>query len=141
MTYQEILKVALQQSATDCSCAAEDFLRDTNVIVESKASDGCSRYMDVPHICALFSYGSNVVAACRRDLIPEVTAWIGSIPKHYRCFETPAIYDLNRILEKADAQVAWMHTCFLADPADLLSANVSCPYETRILHPEDFADL
>ena len=141
MTYQEILEVALRQSATDCSCAAEDFLRDTNLIVESKAAEGCSRYMTVPHICALFSYGSNVVAACRRDLIPEVTAWIGSIPKHHRCFETPAIYDLNRILEKADAEVAWMHTCFLANPADLHAANVSCPYETRILYPEDFTDL
>ena len=141
MTQQEILRIAMRQSAADCSCAEEDFRRDTNVIVESKPSEDASRYMSLPHICAMFSYGTNVVASCRADLIPEVTAFVNAAEKHYRCFETPAIYDLNRILRKADARVTWMHTCFLPDLKTILGTDYACPFEMRELHPEDFEEL
>ena len=141
MTQQEILSIAMRQSAADCSCAEEDFRRETNVIVESKPAEGASRYMTLPHICALFTYGPNTVASCRADLIPEVTAFVNGQEKPYRCFETPYLYDLNRILEKANAKVTWMHTCFLPDLKELYGTELSCPYETRELHPEDFADL
>ena len=141
MTQQEILSIAMRQSAADCSCAEEDFRRETNVIVESKPAEGASRYMTLPHICALFTYGPNVVASCRADLIPEITAFVNGQEKPYRCFETPYLYDLNRILEKANARVTWMHTCFLPDLKELYGTELSCPYETRELHPEDFTDL
>ena len=36
MTQQEILDAAMRQSAVDCSCSAEDFRRETNVVVESR---------------------------------------------------------------------------------------------------------
>ena len=141
MTQQEILKIAMKQSATDCSCTEEDFRRETNVIVESRANDGASRYMTLPHICALYSYGSNVVASCRKDLIPEVTVFVNSVEKIYRCFELPAIYDLNRILQRAGAEITWMHTCFLPDYESVFSTELPCAYETRELHPEDFSEL
>ena len=67
MTQKEILEAAMRQSARDCSCSPEDFRKDTNVVVESKAAEGTSRYMTLPHTCAMFSYGSNVAAACRKD--------------------------------------------------------------------------
>ena len=73
MTREEILEIALRQSAADCSCSKEDFKRETNVVVEAKPAPEGSRYMTFPQICALFSYGGNIVASCRKDLIPEVT--------------------------------------------------------------------
>ena len=141
MTKQEILRIAMQQSAADCACTEEDFRRETNVVVESKPSDGASLYMALPHICALFSYGSNVVVSCRPDLIPEMEAFVNGIPKNYKCFDPPALYDLNRILQKADAEIGWMHICYLPDPERIHGMDLPCPYETRELHSEDFAEL
>ena len=141
MTQQEILEIAMRQSATDCSCSEEDFRKETNVVVESKASEGASRYMTLPHICAMFSYGSNVVAACRKDLIPEVAAYVNGKDIPYRCFETPGIYELNEVLQKAGAQVTWIHICYLPDPELIYGADLRCPYPTRELHPEDFTEL
>ena len=141
MTRQEILAAAMRQSAIDCACTAEDFLRGTHVIVESKPSADASRYLTVPHICTLFSYGPNIVASCRGDLIPEVEQYLGGIGKMYHCFDAPGIYDLNRILQKANARIGWMHSFFLPDPGAIYAAERPCPYETRELHPEDFTEL
>ena len=141
MTQQEILDIALRQCAVDWSCSEEDFRRETNVIVESKPSENASRYLTVPAVCSLASFGSNVVAAYRRDLIPEVSAFVNSTEKFYKCFEPSAIYDLNRILEKAGARVEWMHSFYLPDYEQVFRADLSCPFETRVLHPEDFTDL
>lgn len=141
MTWKEIMRVAMRQSAVDCACSEEDFCRETNVIVESRPAEGASRYMTLPHICALFSYGTNVVASCRKDLIPDITAFVNGADQIYRCFEPQGLYELNRILEKADARVTWMHTCYLPDPESVFGAELPCPFETRELHPEDFTDL
>ena len=141
MTYQEIIATAMRQSAADCSCSEEDFRRNANVVTESLPNENASRYMTVPHICALYTYGTNVVASCRADLIPEVTDFLNRQSTAYRCFETPAIYELNRILEKADARVAWMHNAYLPDPDLIYGTELPCAYETRELHPEDFAGL
>ena len=137
----EIMAAAMRQSAVDCSCREEDFLRPENVIVESGPAEGASRYMSLPHICALFSYGPNIVASCRRDLIPEIEAFINGTEKIHRCFEPPALYELNRILRKADAEARWMHICFLPDQDRIFGTDLPCSYETRLLHPEDFTDL
>ena len=141
MTYREITEIALRQCAADCSCAPEDFLRDTDVVFESKPDENGSRYMDLPHICAMFTWGSNVVVSCRKDLIPDMEDYISSNAPLYRCFDVPGIYRLNRILEKAGAETAWMHSFFLPDPDRIFSTDLSCPYEIRILHPEDFTGL
>ena len=141
MTYQEILAVAMRQSADDCSCREDDFRADRNIVVESCASPRASRYMNLPHVCALFSYGSNIVASCRKDLIPEIELYVNSNESIYRCFDTPAIYELNHILEKADSHAAWMHVCFLPEPERIYHEELTCPYETRMLHPKDFPEL
>ena len=141
MTAQEILAIAMRQSAADCACTEEDFRRDRNVVVESKETEGTSRFLKVPHICALFSYGSNIVASCRADLIPEVTAFVDGHESVYRCFDTPGLYELNRILEKGGARVDWMHNFYLPDPEQVYGTELPCPYETREMYPEDFTEL
>ena len=141
MTRQEILAIAMRQSAVDWSCSEDDFRREKHVIVASKLSLDASRYMTLPHICSLISYGGNIVAACREDLIPEITAFVNGVEKIYKCFDTPAIYEMNCILEKANAKICGMHEYFLPDPDLVFGADLQCPYETRELHPEDFTEL
>ena len=141
ITKQEILRIAMRQSAVDCSCSEEDFRRTTHVVVESGASGEASRYMTLPHICTLFSYGSNIVASCRRDLMEEVEAYLNGAGRIHNCFEPPYLYELNRILEKAGARVFWMHTGFIPDPERIFGADLRCLYETREMGPEDFRDL
>jgi len=141
ITKQEIMRIAMRQSAVDCSCSEEDFRRTTHVVVESRPAGEASRYMTLPHLCTLFSYGSNIVASCRRDLMKEVEAYINGADRIHTCFEPPYLYDLNRILEKAGARVSWMHTGFVPDPEQIFGADLHCEYETREMYPEDFRDL
>ena len=141
MNQKDILDIALQQSAADCSCRPEDFLRSENVITEALPSPDARKDRPNPPLCRLVTFGSNVVAACRKDLIPGVTAYLESQSAPYRCFETPYIYELNKVLEKAGMRVYKAHSAFLPDIGAVFAAELSCPYETRVLHPEDFTDL
>ena len=141
MTQKEIFDAALRQSAADCSCSPEDFSREENVVTESLPDAGARKDRPNPTLCRLVTFGSNVVAACRKDLIPAVTDYVSSRPAYYRCFETPHIYELNRILEPAGARMVNMHTAFLPDYGAVFGADLDCPYETRLLRPEDFKDL
>ena len=63
MTNQEILKIAMAQSAVDLSADARDFEKSENVVVASRVSDGARRYLKLPFSCQLVSYGNNVVAS------------------------------------------------------------------------------
>lgn len=110
MDNQTIWNIALQQSAYDCSCAPEDFLAKENRVFESFADNRARHYLQLPHICTLVSYGTNIVASGRADLLGEIGAYLNRFPDIAHCFETPGLYSLNRILEKAEAAV-----CFMSD--------------------------
>ena len=45
MTNQEILKIAMTQSAIDLSASPEDFEKSENVIVESRENESARRYL------------------------------------------------------------------------------------------------
>ena len=141
MIQRDILETALKQSAADCSCSPEDFLRTEHVVTEALPSPDARKDRPNPPLCRLVTFGSNIVAACRKDLIPDVTAYVNSQPAHYRCFETPYLFDLNKTLEKAGVQMARMGWGFLPDVEAVFGADLPCPYETRVLHPEDFTEL
>ena len=141
MTQKDIFDIALKQSAADCSCSPEDFLRTEHVVTEARPNPSARRDRPNPPLCRLVSFGSNIVSACRKDLIPDVTAYVNSQSAHYRCFETPYIYELNKALEKFGMRVYKAHSAFLPDLEAVFGADLSCPYETRLLHPEDFTDL
>ena len=141
MNQTDVVRIAMEQSAVDCSCAGVDFLKSENVVTESLPADGARRYLKLPHICDLVSYGTKVVACCRRDLIPAVKRFIDGMPNPGTCFETPSIYALNRMLEHADARVCFMAAYFLPDVGLVFGADLPCPYETRLLRQEDFAEL
>ena len=63
MTNQEILKIAMAQSAVDLCAEPLDFEKNENVVVLSRENDGARRYLKLPFSCQLVSYGNNVVAS------------------------------------------------------------------------------
>lgn len=138
-----IMKIALEQSAYDCCCAPEDFLSVHNSVHVSKNSDRARRYLDLPHLCDLVSYGTNIVATGREDLLPEIAQCIDRMPAIENCFETPGLYLLNKILEKEGARICFMADYFLPDidavfQYDRLYAG-SCDF--RVMEVPEFAEL
>ena len=48
LTNKDILRIAMEQSAADIGCKAEDFLSDKNVIVPLKLYPNAKRYYKLP---------------------------------------------------------------------------------------------
>lgn len=46
MTNQEILRIAMEQSARDESCRPDDCLREEHVVVPSKVSSRARKYLE-----------------------------------------------------------------------------------------------
>ena len=138
MTNKEILEIALQQSAYDCSCKPNDFISEQNVVTLSKANPKARKYVPLPLECDLVSYGNNVVAQVSERTKSAVSEYINKFDA-YRCFETPQINMLNDLLAPFDLKVCFMAEYFLPDVTKL--KELGCGYELRVLHKEDFADL
>lgn len=141
MNNKMILQIALAQSACDCSCSPEDFGRNENVVVESRPSRQARRYLKLPHICNLVSYGSNIVACARGDLLDDIRQYLEGVPHIENCFETPGMYPLNRRLAKAGAEICYMADYFLPDVKGIFGFTGKCSYELRVMEPEEFAGL
>lgn len=137
MTNQDVLRIALRQSAIDSGCSSEDFLSDANKVVLSVNDPQARRYLKLPFFCDLTSYGSNIVASVSAEVADDVERYIGSFPAEY-CFETPSVYMLNDILQPHSMRVCFMAEYFLPDVETLRP--LDCPYEMRLLEPADFAD-
>lgn len=67
MTNREILRIAMEQSAIDINCKADDFLRTEHVIVESKIGPDARKYYYEPVALDLVSYGNNIVASVKDE--------------------------------------------------------------------------
>lgn len=138
MTNEEILNIALKQSACDCNCSVEDFLKDENVVTISKKNDKARIYLPLPFECDLVSYGNNIVAQASERTRIVVENYINKYPA-YRCFETPNIYLLNEQLKSFGLKVCFMAEYFLPDLTKL--KRLECDYTLRILHQPDFKEL
>lgn len=137
-TNKEILQIAMQQSAVDANCCAEDFLRTENVIAISKAHPSARKYLKLPHICNLISYGNNVVATVSEEFEPVVNDYISKYSVEH-CFETPHMHVLNDAFQEKGYRVCFMAEYFLPDITALRA--LSCDFECKTLVQEDFADL
>lgn len=135
MTNQDILNIALQQSAYDCNCAPEDFLSDKPVMTISKAHPKARKYIPLPLRCDLVSYGNNIVAQTSPELQQIVSDYIHTYPLEH-CFETPNLHVLDEILHPHNLKVCFMAEYFLPDINSL--KELPCQYDIHILHPEDF---
>ena len=138
MTNQEILNIALAQSAEDLSCTPEDFLKNENVVVISKENANARRYLTLPFACQLASYGSNIVASVAPELTEAVSDYINRY-EFYHCFETPNMLALQKKLLPHGFDICFMAEYFLPDVEALRP--LDCPYEMRILTQADFAPL
>ena len=138
MTNEDIWRVALEQSAIDCNCRPEDFLRTENVIATANDDPRARVYLPRPAECELVSYGSNVVAQVSERTRAAVTAYVNAYPVGHS-FETPHIYVLNKALAPFGLAVCYMAEYFLPDVEALRA--LDCPYEMRVLAPADFAGL
>ena len=138
MTYREIRQTALRQSAVDCGCRPEDFLQEQPVIVESAPNSNARKYLDLPFVCDLVSYGSNVVASIDGRYRELVAGYLERFPAEH-CFETPALHVLDDAFRPHAMRVCYMAEYFLPDPAAL--RQYGCPYPLRLLGPRDFAGL
>lgn len=138
MTNMELLKTAMLQSSYDCNCSPEDFLKNTNVTVTSKENPKARKYLTLPFECNLVSYGNNIVASVREDLIDIVSGYINKYQTE-RCFETPNMHVLNDEMQKRGLRVCFMAEYFIPDLTIL--KELPCDYELRILHQSDFEGL
>ncbi len=137
-TNQEILHIALRQSAVDAGCKPEDFLRGENVVVTSRADPGARKYLELPFAAHLVSYGSNIVASTADQCRELVSSYINRFPPEH-CFETPNMHVLNDGLERFGLRVCHMAEYFLPD-VDSLRV-LDGPLPTRLLGREDFGPL
>lgn len=138
MNSRDCLRIAMEQSAIDLNCAPEDFLSAQNVVTVSAANPKARKYLTLPHICCLVSYGTNIVASVEERLRETVEHYIGAFPTEH-CFETPNLYVLNDALEPEGYRVCFMAEYFLPE-VEILRA-LPCDYETRLLTAVDFAGL
>ncbi len=135
---REIWRIAMAQSACDIGCEPEDFEKTEPVVVQSAIGQGARKYYQEPISCNFVSYGGNIVASVKPDVREAAEEYIRRFP-FYHCFETPNALWLNERLAPLGHKLCFMAEYFLPDVGRL--KRLECPYETKVLHLADFADL
>lgn len=138
MANQEILRIAMAQSAIDLCADPADFEKRENVVVASRESDGARRYLELLFSCQLVSYGNNVVASVSPAFRKITENYLYKYPVEH-LFETPHLHVLNHALIEKGQKICFMAEYFLPDVNALRA--LDCPYELRLLTQTDFADL
>lgn len=138
MTDREIIQAAMEQSAIDLNCDALDFSRKENIVTVSRRREGARKYLELPFICNLVSYGSNIVASVQPEHMELVKSYIDRAAPE-RCFETPYLHILNDAFREQGHLVCFMAEYWLPDVDRL--RDLGCPYELRLLTQADFAEL
>lgn len=138
ITNEMIRQIAMHQSAIDSNCAVEDFTRNENVITISKENKDARKYLKLPHVCDLTSYGDNIVATVSEEYKEIVEQYINKYSVAH-CFETPNMHVLNDAFQRAGYRVCFMAEYFLPDVRHLQA--LPCEYEFRVLIQEDLKEL
>jgi GNAT superfamily N-acetyltransferase len=138
MDNQEILEIAMNQSALEANCRPEDFLSKENKVGISVPNPKARIYLKLPLYCNLISYGNNIVASVNEEIAETVTSFI-NMYKVEHCFETPNTHVLNAELEKRGYRIYNMAEYFLPDMNSL--KELFCDFPVKILHPDNFSDL
>lgn len=135
---QEIMALAMQQSAVDTHACAADFLKTTNVIVKSEIGPLARKYYREPIACNLVSYGNNIVASVKDEYREIVEAYINKF-EFYHCFETPNMHWLEKRMEHLGQKICFMAEYFLPDMDKIVRR--SCDYELKVMGQKDFSEL
>ncbi len=137
-TNQDILRIAMRQSALDINCDPTDFLASTNIVVKSVLGSMARKYYKEPIACNLVSYGSNIVASVKDEYRSIVEEYIEKF-EFYHCFETPNLHWLDSRMSELGQKVCFMAEYFLPDMEKL--GRSSCNYKLKVLEHKDFIDL
>ena len=137
-TNQDILQIAMKQSALDINCDPTDFLASTNIVVKSVIGAAARKYYKEPIACNLVSYGNNIVASVKEEYRSLVEEYIGKF-EFYHCFETPNLHWLDSRMSELGQKICFMAEYFLPDMEKL--SRSSCNYKLKILEHKDFMDL
>lgn len=138
MTNQNILNIAMQQSAFDLNCNKEDFTKAENVVVISSNNKKARKYLELPFFCNLVSYGNNIVASVDKSIETIVYKYINTYQIEH-CFETPNMHILNDKLQQFNMSICFMAEYFLPNIQDIRP--LLCNYELKVLKPEQFSNL
>lgn len=137
-TNDQIFKIALEQSAADLSARGEDFLKGENVIVTSRSDDNARKYLELPFLCQLVSYGNNIVASVSPEFYEITQKYIEKYPTEH-AFETPNIHVLNSALEPLGAKICFMAEYFLPDVTKIRS--IPSKFSLKTLEKGQFEHL
>ena len=137
-TNQDILQIAMRQSALDINCDPTDFLASTNIMVKSVIGSMARKYYKEPIACNLVSYGNNIVASVKDEYRSIVEEYIGKF-EFYHCFETPNLHWLDSRMSELGQKVCFMAEYFLPDMEKL--GRSSCNYKLKVLEHKDFIHL
>lgn len=146
MTNKQVLEIAMKQSAIDSCCNWQDFNSTANKVVISKQDKYARKYLELPFICDLTSYGTNIVASVSEELEGIVKDYINKFPIEH-CFETPNLHYLMEHIRPLGYDVCFMAEYFLPDVDMLLKNRLAeklqnqCPYKIRIIEPDGFKEL
>ena len=131
MTNQEILEIAMEQSAADLNCRAEDFLKNEPVVVRGGIGPGAKKYYQEPVSANLVSYGNNIVASVKEEYRKIIEEYLHKFTL-YHCFETPNMHWLEEGLRKEGQSVCFMAEYYLPDVNKVKP--LPCEYSLKILH-------
>ena len=131
----EYLEVLQKQFCIDFNCKLEDFCCTENVIVYSKENNLARKYLKLPHVCNLISYGNNIVATITSKYESIVKEYISKYSMEH-CFETPNMHIINDAFQNDGCRVCFMAEYFLPDIQILQP--LDCNYELRILTQKRF---
>lgn len=137
MTYGEILRVAAEQSAIDLGCEPRDLLCGENRVVLSRCDSRAHRYLQLPFFFQLVTYGGGVVASVSEKMAGFARSYLEKYGT-WRCFETPAIHELDRELARHGHRTCFMAQYYLPSPE--LPEPPDCGFETRVMLPPEFAE-
>ena len=138
MTLQQMLSIAMEQSAEDMGFQASDFLKEKNIIVPLRLGRSARRYLKMPITLNLVSYGNNIAAAVTDEVRDTVEAYLDRYT-FYHCFETPSLNWLNEKLLPKGHKICFMAEYYL--PASDTFPERTCLYEIRQLEPPAFDGL
>ncbi len=138
MITEEILQIAMEQSAEEMNCKMEDFMKNQNVIVPFCLGKKARKYLKEPIAANIVSYGNNVVASVTEDVRDVMTEYVNKY-EYYHLFETPNMHWLSEHLVEKGYKICFMAEYFLPDIRNLRLC--FCDYEMRILKQQDFETL
>ena len=138
MTNKDIFDIALLQSSYDLSCTPDDLANGSRTVVISRKNDKARRYLTLPFICNIVTYGRGVVASVSEKHADFVSGYINSY-EPYHLFETPNMHILDDYFAEKKARVCFMAEYFLPDINRLeIRKN---RYEIRTIPKDEFKEL